>query len=80
MFDRNGHSPPFLTVAVGSCSAGVWPSAIEIELTQCSMPRPLLVKSPDAILRLDPESPKGKQYGAVAGLIPREPRMCSSRR
>ena len=28
------------------------------------MPRPLLVKLPDAILRLDRESPKGKQYGA----------------
>jgi hypothetical protein len=48
-------------MAVGSCSAAVWPSSIEIQLKQCSMPRPLLVKLPDAILRLDPETPKGKQ-------------------
>ena len=61
---RNGRSHPFLTVAVGSCSAAVWPSSIEIQLKQCSMPRPLLVKLPDSILRLDPESPKGKQCGA----------------
>jgi len=51
-------------VAVESCSAALWPPAIEIQSKQCSMPRPLLVKSPDAVLRLDPESAKGKQYGA----------------
>ncbi len=51
-------------MAVGTCSAGIWPSAIEIQFKQCSKPRPLLVKLPDAILRLDPESPKGEQYGA----------------
>src|SRR6266545_1775771 len=61
---RNGRSHLFLTVAVGSFSAAVWPSAIEIQLKQCSLPRPLLVKLPDAILRLDPKPPKGKQYGA----------------
>jgi hypothetical protein len=48
-------------VAVGSWSGVVWPSAIEIQLKQSSMARPLLVKEPDAILRLDPESPKGEQ-------------------
>jgi len=61
---RNARSHPFLIVAVESCSAALWPPAIEIQSKQCSMPRPLLVKSPDAVLRLDPESAKGKQYGA----------------
>jgi len=51
-------------VAVQRCSAALAPAAIEIQLKQCSVPRPLLVKLPDAILRLDPESPKGKQYSA----------------
>jgi hypothetical protein len=47
-------------VAVESWRAALRLPAIEIQLKQGSAPRPLLVKLPDAILRLDPESAKSE--------------------
>jgi hypothetical protein len=51
-------------VYVGSSPASLGRLAVEVELMERAMLAPCLVKLPNRLLGLDPESPKSKENGA----------------